>query len=98
MCSPGQGKMGPLAPFACGWLVPGRTVSWTVSFPKVLPPLSLLLWLSAHLIEACVAAKSMEGSCFWILKIRGVVQEVQGWCIYSKCAGLLKNRVMGMNS
>lgn len=74
MCSPGQGKMGALAPFAYGWLVPGRTVSWTVSFPKVLPPLSLLLWLSAHLIEACVAAKSMEGSCFWILKIRGVVQ------------------------
>ena len=74
MCSPGQGKMGPLAPFPYGWLVPGRAVSWTSSFPKVLLALSLLPWLSDHLIEACVAVNNMEGSRSWTPKTRGVVQ------------------------
>lgn len=69
---------GASGPFPCGWLVSARVVFGLPASTKFCQLLSLLLWLSVNLIEACVVMKSMEGSHSWTPKTRGVAQRSAG--------------------
>lgn len=67
--------MRPLVPFLFLWVMSATAVLWTTSLARELPSFSMLLLLSVHVIEACIAANSMEGSSSWT---RSVVQRSTG--------------------